>query len=130
MNLNLQVCAFSIQIQMMQYFGATLPRKVRTQLCLRYKVLGHYLDVARFEIKGKKEILARRYPCMYRDTSGQEGERVVSSQDVSWTPGQHQAQPGLVSPPLGSLMSPPLGSRAGGLCLVSFEGRVAASGHH
>lgn len=32
---------------------------------------------------------------MYRDTSGQEGEYGVTSQDVSWTLGQHQstAQP-------------------------------------
>lgn len=48
MNLNFQVCAFSIQIQMTQYFGAALLRKVWPQLCLRYKVLGHYLYVSRF----------------------------------------------------------------------------------
>lgn len=40
MILDLQVCAFSVQIQMMQYFGAALLRKVRPQLCLIYKVLG------------------------------------------------------------------------------------------
>lgn len=39
MILNLQVCAFSIQIQMMQYFGAALLGKVRPQLWLRYRVL-------------------------------------------------------------------------------------------
>lgn len=73
MILNFQVCAFSIQIQMVQYFGAALLRKVRPQLCLKYEVLGHYLCVARLEIKGKKELLAKRYPCMSRDTCGHRG---------------------------------------------------------
>lgn len=81
--------------------------------------IGHYSCVARFEIKGKREILARRYPCVYRDTSGRESEHGGTSQDVSWTPGQHQgpAQPRV-----------PRFGQQGRWGFGSFGSRMAASG--
>lgn len=55
MILNLQVCAFSIQMQMIQYFGAALLKKVRPQLCVRYKVLGITRVWQDLRLKGKEK---------------------------------------------------------------------------
>lgn len=55
MILNLQVCAFSIQIQMMQYFGAARLRKVRPQLCLRVKALGVTCVRQDLKLKGERK---------------------------------------------------------------------------